>query len=96
MARARGRLILGVNCAYHESAAALVRDGEVCFAIEEERLTRTKHAKIGPGDKSGRASLERDPSLPRGGAWRGPGGPGCDRLFAGTRPSPRLDRWRPL
>ncbi len=45
MARARGRLILGVNCAYHESAAALVRDGEVSFAIEEERLTRTKHAK---------------------------------------------------
>ena len=45
MARARGRLILGINCAYHESAAALVRDGEVCFAIEEERLTRTKHAK---------------------------------------------------
>ena len=45
MALARGRLILGINCAYHESAAALVRDGEVCFAIEEERLTRTKHAK---------------------------------------------------
>ncbi|MFI5459870.1 MAG: carbamoyltransferase [Isosphaerales bacterium] len=45
MALARGRLILGVNCAYHESAAALVRDGEVCFAIEEERLTRVKHAK---------------------------------------------------
>ena len=45
MALARGRLILGINCAYHESAAALVRDGEVCFAIEEERLTRIKHAK---------------------------------------------------
>jgi len=45
MALARGRLILGVNCAYHESAAALVRDGDVCFAIEEERLTRFKHAK---------------------------------------------------
>ncbi len=45
MARTRGRLILGLNCAYHESAAALVQDGEVVFAIEEERLTRTKHAK---------------------------------------------------
>ena len=45
MARGRGRLVLGINCAYHESAAALVRDGEVCFAIEEERLTRVKHAK---------------------------------------------------
>ena len=41
----RGHLILGINCAYHESAAALVRDGQVAFAIEEERLTRTKHAK---------------------------------------------------
>jgi carbamoyltransferase len=45
MALARGRLILGVNCAYHESAAALVCNGEVKFAIEEERITRTKHAK---------------------------------------------------
>ena len=40
-----GSLILGINCAYHESAAALIRDGEVSFAIEEERLTRAKHAK---------------------------------------------------
>ncbi len=45
MALARGRLILGINCAYHESAAALVRDGEAIFAVEEERFTRTKHAK---------------------------------------------------
>jgi carbamoyltransferase len=39
-------LILGINSAYHESAAAIVRDGEVLFAIEEERLSRRKHAKI--------------------------------------------------
>ena len=45
MALAPRRLILGINCAYHESAAALVRDGEVIFAVEEERFTRTKHAK---------------------------------------------------
>ncbi len=45
MALARGRLILGINCAYHESAAALVRDGDVVFAVEEERFTRIKHAK---------------------------------------------------
>ncbi len=45
MALARGRLILGINCAYHESGAALVRDGEVVFAVEEERFTRIKHAK---------------------------------------------------
>jgi carbamoyltransferase len=45
MALARGRLSLGINCAYHESAAALLRGGEVIFAVEEERFTRTKHAK---------------------------------------------------
>ena len=45
MALARGRLILGINCAYHESAAALVRGGKVVFAVEEERFTRIKHAK---------------------------------------------------
>jgi carbamoyltransferase len=43
--RPGGRLALGINCAYHESAAALLRDGEVVLAIEEERLTRRKHAK---------------------------------------------------
>lgn len=37
--------VLGVNSAYHESAAALVRDGEVLLAVEEERLNRRKHGK---------------------------------------------------
>ncbi len=46
MALARGQLYLGINCAYHESAAALVRDGALIFAVEEERYTRTKHAKV--------------------------------------------------
>jgi carbamoyltransferase len=45
MARARSGLILGINCAYHESAAALVRRSSVVFAAEEERFTRVKHAK---------------------------------------------------
>ncbi len=39
-------LVLGINAAYHESAAAVVRDGEVLFAVEEERLTRVKHGKV--------------------------------------------------
>jgi len=38
-------LILGINAAYHESAAALVRGGELLFAVEEERYSRVKHAK---------------------------------------------------
>lgn len=37
--------LLGINGAYHESAACLVEDGIVVAAIEEERLTRRKHGK---------------------------------------------------
>lgn len=38
-------IILGVNSAYHESSACLLRDGEVIGAVEEERFNRVKHAK---------------------------------------------------
>ena len=38
-------LVLGVNAAYHESAAAIIRGGEVVFAAEEERYSRERHAK---------------------------------------------------
>lgn len=36
---------LGINAAYHDCAACLVRDGEVIAAAEEERFTRIKHGK---------------------------------------------------
>lgn len=36
-------LVLGISCFYHDSAAALIRDGKVVYAIQEERFTRTKH-----------------------------------------------------
>ena len=36
---------LGVNAAYHDSSATLVRDGEVVAAAEDERFTHVKHAK---------------------------------------------------
>ncbi|OPZ30494.1 MAG: Decarbamoylnovobiocin carbamoyltransferase [Lentisphaerae bacterium ADurb.BinA184] len=35
--------ILGISAFYHDSAAALVRDGEVIAATQEERFTRVKH-----------------------------------------------------
>ena len=35
--------ILGVSAYYHDSAAALVRDGEIAAAAQEERFTRKKH-----------------------------------------------------
>jgi carbamoyltransferase len=35
--------ILGISAFYHDSAAALVRDGEIIAAAQEERFTRQKH-----------------------------------------------------
>ena len=35
--------ILGISAFYHDSAAALVKDGEIIAAAEEERFTRVKH-----------------------------------------------------
>ena len=36
--------ILGLNCYGHDSSAALLKDGNLVFAIEEERLNRIKHS----------------------------------------------------
>ena len=36
-------LILGLSALYHDSAAALLRDGEIVAAAQEERFTRRKH-----------------------------------------------------
>ena len=35
--------ILGISCFYHDSAASLLKDGEIVAAAQEERFTRTKH-----------------------------------------------------
>jgi carbamoyltransferase len=35
--------ILGISAFYHDSAAAIVRDGEIIAAAQEERFTRKKH-----------------------------------------------------
>ena len=35
--------ILGISAYYHDSAAALVRDGDIIAAAQEERFTRKKH-----------------------------------------------------
>lgn len=57
--------ILGISAFYHDSAAALIRDGEIIAAAQEERFSRKKHderfpfhavryclheGKIGPDD----------------------------------------------
>jgi carbamoyltransferase len=35
--------ILGISAFYHDSAACLVRDGEIVAAAQEDRFTRKKH-----------------------------------------------------
>ena len=36
-------LVLGISAFYHDSAAAIVHDGEIVAAAQEERFTRKKH-----------------------------------------------------
>ncbi len=36
-------IILGISAFYHDSAAALIRDGDIVAAAQEERFTRIKH-----------------------------------------------------
>ena len=41
-------LVLGISAFYHDSAAALVRDGVIVAAAQEERFTRVKHDSAFP------------------------------------------------
>ena len=36
-------LILGLNCNHADSSACLIKDGDLLYAIEEERINRVKH-----------------------------------------------------
>ncbi|HUQ67046.1 MAG TPA: carbamoyltransferase C-terminal domain-containing protein [Flavitalea sp.] len=38
-------LILGINAAFHDSAACILKDGKLLAAVEEERFTHIKHGK---------------------------------------------------
>lgn len=40
---ARTMTILGISCYYHDAAAALIVDGSIIAAAQEERFTRIKH-----------------------------------------------------
>jgi len=35
--------ILGISAYYHDSASAIIADGEIIAAAQEERFTRKKH-----------------------------------------------------
>lgn len=40
--------ILGLSCFYHDSAAALIKDGVIIAAAQEERFTRIRHDSAFP------------------------------------------------
>ena len=40
--------ILGISAFYHDSAAALIEDGRIIAAAQEERFTRVKHDSTFP------------------------------------------------
>jgi carbamoyltransferase len=40
--------ILGISCYYHDASAALIKDGHIIAAAEEERFTRKKHDQSFP------------------------------------------------
>ncbi|MFP5318561.1 MAG: carbamoyltransferase N-terminal domain-containing protein [Acidimicrobiia bacterium] len=47
--RPEGTYVLGLSCFYHNSAAALIKDGDIVSAAEEERFTRVKNDRGFPG-----------------------------------------------
>lgn len=42
--------ILGISCFYHDSAASLIKDGDIVAAAQEERFTRKKHDQSFPSN----------------------------------------------
>ena len=40
--------ILGISCYYHDAAAAIIRNGQLLAAAQEERFTRRKHDQSFP------------------------------------------------
>lgn len=48
-----GTCILGLSAYYHDSAAALVQDGKIVAAAQEERFTRKKHDPAFPANAIG-------------------------------------------
>mgnify|MGYP001451026693 CR=1 FL=1 len=47
--------ILGLSYGYHDSSAALIKDGQVIFAAQEERYSRIKHDSQFPNQSISRA-----------------------------------------
>lgn len=43
MKKKENKFILGISCFYHDASAALLKDGKIVAAAQEERFTRKKH-----------------------------------------------------
>ena len=64
------RHVLGISAYYHDAAAALLRDGEIVAAAQEERFTRIKNEADFP--RQAIAFCLRQGGLEAGGAgWGG-------------------------
>ena len=57
--------ILGISAFYHDSAAALVEDGRIVAAAQEERFTRKKHDPSFPSH-----AISLLPGRGQGRVWR--------------------------
>ena len=43
-------IVLGISAFYHDSAAALIKDGQIIAAAQQERFSRIKHDHDFPSD----------------------------------------------
>ncbi|MEI9915374.1 MAG: carbamoyltransferase N-terminal domain-containing protein [Methylovirgula sp.] len=72
--------VLGISAFYHDAAAALVEDGRIVAAAQEERFTRKKH----------------DPAFPRHAIEyclsQTAGGSGVDRIIFYEKPFVKFER----
>ena len=57
--------ILGISAFYHDSAACLLRDGDIIAAAQEERFNRKKHYSGFPSECGNGISQSGVSSLPR-------------------------------
>ena len=51
--------VLGISALYHDSAAALIQDGNIVAAAQEERFTRKKHDDAIPKHAAGKGHHPR-------------------------------------
>jgi len=75
--------ILGINSVYHDSAAALLVDGRLAVAVEEERFNRIKHGKLPHVDNP-----HQFPERAIRSAWITPGSPPAISITWHTRSTP--------